>query len=106
MDFPNIYVHDGRLLRVVEDTECDTLTMQVELPKNESSDDLVPRLLVFEDAYGYQVFEGPFQGCPAILDMQVVGEQGRWRRVRLDTNAGYREVHCTGVRVLEHERIS
>jgi len=106
MDISTIYVHDGRLLRVVEDTERDTLTMEVELPKDEQSDDLVPRLLVFDDAYGYQVFEGPFEGCPAILDMQVVGEQGRWRRVRLDTNAGYREVYCTAVRTLEHERIS
>ena len=35
----------------------------------------IPRVLVFHDAYSYQVFEGPFQGCPAILDMQVVGEQ-------------------------------
>ena len=70
MEIPDIYVHDGRLLRVVEDTEQNTLTMEVELPRNESSNDLVPRLLVFEEAYGYQVFEGPFEGCPAILDMQ------------------------------------
>src|SRR5262249_5178539 len=99
-------VHDGRLLRVVEDTVQDTLTMEVELPKDEHGDDLAPRLLVFDDAYGYQVFEGPFQGCPVILDMRVVGEQGRWRRVSLDTNAGYREVFCTAVKVLEHESIS
>ena len=106
MDISSIYVHDGRLLRVVEDTEQDTLTMEVELPEDERSDDLIPRLLVFDDAYGYQVFEGPFHGCPVILEMQVVGEQGRWRRVRLDTNAGYREVFCTAVRVIEHESIS
>src|SRR4051812_38813530 len=106
MELSGIYVHDGRLLRVIEDTERDTLIMEVELPKDEWSDGLVPRLLVFDGAYGYQVFEGPFQGCPAILDMQIVGEQERWRRVRLDTSAGYREVYCTAVRVLEHERIS
>ena len=106
MEISDIYVHDGRLIRVIEDTERDTLTMEVELPKNESSDELVARLLVFDDAYRYQVFEGPFQGCPAILDMRAVGEQGRWQRVRLDTNAGHREVYCTTVRVLEHEPIS
>ena len=77
MDIADIYVHDARLLRVIEDTERDTLTMEVELPKDEWSDDLVPRVLVFDDSYNYQVFEGPFQGCPAILAMQVVGEQGR-----------------------------
>src|SRR5690242_5647438 len=106
MEISKIYVHDGRLLRVVEDTEDDTLTMEVELPKDERSDDLVPRLLVFDDVYGYQVFEGPFQGRPAILDLQVVGEQGRWRRVRLNTNAGYRELFCTGVRLIDHDQTS
>lgn len=106
MDISNIYVHDGRLLRVIENTERDTLTMEVELPASPDSDELVLRLLVFDDVYSYQVFEGPFDGCPAILDMQVVGEQGRWQRVRLDTNAGYRELFCTGVRVLEHDHVA
>jgi hypothetical protein len=50
-------------------------------------------------------FRGTFGGCPVILDMHVVGEHGRWRRVRLDTNAGYRELFCTEVTVLEHDRI-
>lgn len=106
MNISDIYVHDGRLLRVIEDTGRDTLTMEVELPKDEWSDELVPRLFVFDNAYGYQVFEGPIQGSPAILEMQVVEALGRWRRVRLDTNAGYREVHCTGIRVLEHKNAS
>ena len=106
MEITDIYVHDGRLLRIIEDTEQARLTMEVELPKDEWSDELVARRLVFDDAYGYQVFEIPFHGCPTILDIQIVGEQGRWRRVRLDTNAGYREVHCKGVRVLEREGVS
>jgi len=106
MEISEIYLHDARLLRVIEDTEDNTLTMEVELPKDKSSDDLVPRLLVFEDVHGYQVSEGPFQGSPAILDMQVIGEQGRWRRVRLNTNAGYRELFCTGVRLIENDPTS
>jgi hypothetical protein len=100
MDIDGIYVHDGRLLRVVEDTERDTLTMEVELPASEWAEELVPRSLVFEDVYGYQVSEGPFAGAPAILAMTIVGEEGRWRRVRLDTNAGYREFYCTAVKLL------
>ena len=81
----DIYVHDARLLRVIEDTERDTLTMEVELPVNPDSDELALRRLVFEDVHSYQVFEGPFQGCPAILEMRIVEEQGRWQRVRIDT---------------------
>jgi hypothetical protein len=103
MDISRIYVHDGRLLRVIEDTERDTLTMDVELPVNPDSDDLIPRLLVFDEVHGYRVFDGPFQGVPDILDMQVVGKQGRWWQVRIDTNAGYREFFCTGFTVIEND---
>ena len=99
MDLSDIYVHDGRLLRVIEDTQSDTLKMEVELPKDKVSDDLIPRLLLFENAHNYQVFEGPFQGSPTILDMKVIGQKDRWWLVRLDTNAGYRDVYCTAVKV-------
>jgi len=109
MEISDIYVHDGRLLRVIEDTERNTLTMEVDLPASTDSDELdpfeelVPRLLVFADVHGYKVFDGPFEGIPAILDMEIVGQEGRWRRVRIVTNAGNRELFCTGVRVLERE---
>jgi hypothetical protein len=103
MDVSNIYAHDGRLLRVIEDTERDTLTMEVKLPVSPDSEQLVPRLLVFEDVYGYQVFEGPFQGVPTILDIEIIGEQARWRRIRIDTNAGHRELFCAGIRIEDRE---
>src|SRR5438105_13157832 len=106
MEIADIYVHDARLLRVIEDSERDTLTMEVELPVNANSDELVARKLVFADVHSYQVFEGPFQGCPAILGMQIVGHQDRWQRVRVDTNAGYRELYCTAVSVMDHERLA
>jgi hypothetical protein len=60
----SIYVHDGRLLRVVEDTTLDTVTMHVELPASEWADNFVPRLLVFDDVHGYQVFWGRLQVVP------------------------------------------
>ncbi len=100
------YIHDARLLRVIEDTQRDTLTMEVDMPASPDSDELIPRFLVFDDAHGYQVFEGPFLGCSAILDLKLVGEQGRWRRVRVDTNAGHRELCCTDVHVEEHHQAS
>jgi len=65
------------------------------------SSKLVPRLLVFEDVYGYQIVEGRVEHCPIILDMSVVEESGRWSLVRLDTNHGHREMYCTAVRVCE-----
>ncbi|HEX8522440.1 MAG TPA: hypothetical protein VF669_09300 [Tepidisphaeraceae bacterium] len=102
----DIYVHDARLLRVIEDAATDTLTMEVDLPQDEWSDELVPRVLVFADAYAYQVYEGPFLGCPAILDMTVVGQSGEWSRVRLNTSAGYRELYCKSVRVADRASVA
>jgi len=106
MDIPDIYVHDGKLLRVIEEPKLSRLTMEVELPILERDEQLEPRLLVFEDVYGYQVVEGWLNGCPTILDFSVVGKEGRWSRVRLDTNVGYREILCAAVRVLEHDHVA
>jgi hypothetical protein len=99
VEISDIYVHDAKLHRVVEDIEASTLTMEVDLPILERNEEQEPRLLIFDDAYNYQVFEQPWSGPVTMLDIKVVGEEGRWKRVRIDTNAGYRELLCKQVRV-------
>jgi len=106
MDISSIYIHDGRLLRVIEDAEAARLTMECELPASEWSDDLLPKLLVFEDVYNYRVCEGAITGCPTLLDMQIVGERNGRSALRLDTTAGYRELDCRAVRVVDHDHSS
>jgi hypothetical protein len=101
MDVSAIYVHDSKILRVIEEPGLSRLTMEVDLPILERDEQLEPRLLVFEDVYGYQVVEGCINGCPTLLDLTVVGQEGRWSRVRLDTTDGYREILCASVRVLD-----
>ena len=101
MDVSSIYVQDGTLIRVVEEPGQARLTMEVELPILPQEERLEPRLLVFEDVYGYQVAEGCINGCPTLLDLSVVGQEGRWTRVRLDTTVGHREILCASVRVCE-----
>jgi hypothetical protein len=105
MEIRDIYVHDGALLRVIEEPEHARITMHVELPILERGERLEPRLLVFQDVYGYQVIEGYIDGCPTLLDFKVVGKERRWSRVRLDTNVGYREILCSSVRVLERDPV-
>lgn len=100
MDISGIYIHDGRLLRVVEDAATATFTMECELPVSEWSDDLVPRLLVFEDVYNYRVCEGAIDGPPTLLGMEVIGERKGRSTLRLDTTAGCRDLDCTAVRVV------
>ena len=103
MDISSIYIHDGRLLRVIEDAEAATLTMECELPATEWSDDLVPRLLVFEDVYNYRVCEGAIVGPPTLLGLEIIGERDGRTRLRLDTTAGYRELDCIEVRIVDHD---
>jgi len=103
MDISGIYIHDGRLLRVIEDTKSATLTMECELPANEWADDLLPRLLVFENVYNYRVCEGAVDGCPILLDITVIGERASRTCLRLDTTAGYRELDCTSVKISERD---
>ena len=95
MDLSHIYVHDGRLLRITEDTETDVLTLDVELPVSEWSEDLEAKRMVFEEVHDYQVHEALISGCPTILDISVLSKKGHWWQVRLDTNAGYREWYCS-----------
>jgi hypothetical protein len=106
MEISDIYVHDAQLHRVIEDIQNGTVTMEVDLPILERNEEQEPRLLVFEDAYNYQVCEQPWSGLVTILDMQVVVEKGRWKQVRIETNAGYRELYCTGVRVRNDDRVA
>lgn len=103
MDLSSIYIHDGRLLRVIANTETRTLTMECELPKTEWSDDLVPKLLVFEDVYHYRVCEGAVWGCPTLLDIHAIGERDGRTTLRLETTAGYRELDCRAVRIADHD---
>ena len=48
-------------------------------------------------AYGYKEFEGPIEGSPTILSASISGTNDQWSLVRLETNAGYREVYCRDV---------
>ena len=99
MDISNIHFHDSRILRVIEDTASDTLTMEVQYPTDWQQGIYELRHLVFEDAYAYAVTEGPLHGSPTILEASIVGSHLRWSRLRLDTNAGFREVFCVAVRL-------
>src|SRR5258708_30270807 len=98
MAIPDIYVHDGTLVRVIEDPERFRITMHVQLPILERDEQLEPRLLVFEDVYGYQVVEGYINGCPTLLDFRVVGTEGRWTRVRFETTVVFREILCASIK--------
>ena len=105
MDFSAIHFHDTKILRVIEDCAVDTLTMEVMYPVDWEHNVFEKRLLVFDHVHACQSFDGPFHGCPTILDASIISTEGRWSRVRLETNAGRRELSCTAVRLIGYERV-
>lgn len=100
MNISDIHFHDAQILRVVEDTVAGTLSMEVIYPIDWELNKFEPRTLVFADAYNYQVHEMPFWGSPMILDVEILGRTDRWTHLRLQTNAGYRDVSCVSVELL------
>lgn len=104
MNISKIHFHDTQILRVIEDTEADTLSMEVIYPVDWENNEFEPRKLVFTDAYNYQVHEMPFWGSPMILEIEVLGKNDRWTHLRLLTNAGYRDVSCVSVELLSEGR--
>ena len=97
MNISDIHFHDTQILRVTKDTATATLTMDVEYPTDWEHNRFERRVLTFSDAHNYQVFEIPLSGPPTILAAAVVSAADRWSRLRLETNAGYREVSCVSV---------
>ena len=79
--------------------------MEVELPILEMDDELEPKILVFEEVYGYQVNEGFMSNPPTLLDISVVGQEGQWSWVRLDSTFGYREILCRSVKVVGQQSL-
>lgn len=106
VDISSIYVHDGKLLTVAEDPACSTITFDVELPGIESElvsgtkSPLRPIGIVFEDVYGYRVQQVYMNGQPTLVDLSVVGNEGRRDWLRVDTGDGFREILCAGVKVV------
>ena len=101
MDLSNIHFHDTGLLRVVEDTEKDTLTFEVDYPTDWENNAFDRRWIVFDEVLDYRVCEGQFQGSPTILDVQIVRTTGKRAHLRIETNAGFRELSCVQVRLLD-----
>jgi hypothetical protein len=97
MDLATIHFHDTQILKIVEDTASDTLTMEVFYPVDWENNTFERRRIIFEDVLNYRVSEGAFQGSPTILDDKVISNDGHRTHIRLETNAGKRELSCSAV---------
>ena len=101
MDLGDIHFHDSRLIRVVELAERHDLLFVVEYPVDWENNVFKARVIAFRDVLNYRVDEGPFWGALTLLDAYDEGQEGDYRRVTLQTNAGTRSLCFKTVELLE-----
>jgi hypothetical protein len=92
LELSDIHFHDSQLLRVVEDAKLHELQLEVMYPVNWDNNLFEPRIIAFLDVLNYRVEEGPFCGAPTLLDAYDNGQEGNYRSVTLQTNAGTRSL--------------
>ncbi|MEK9951844.1 MAG: hypothetical protein VW687_06775 [Curvibacter sp.] len=101
MAIDDIHWHDSLVLSVRIVPEKDTVEMRLLYPEEWRKNSFAERTVIFEEAYGYKEFEGPIYGSPTILSAQIAGSEGDCKLMRLETNAGYRELFCKDVFLVE-----
>jgi len=116
MNVSDIHFHDTQILRVIEDTATDELTMHVDYPVDWENGVFEHRKLIFSNAYNYQVHEIPFSGIPTILNVDILEtndswthlhpDTNRWTRLRIQTNAGFRDVSCVSVMLVSDDNMA
>jgi len=99
VDLSSIHFHDTKILKVIEDTENDLLTMEVIYPVDWDNNEFEKRKLIFENVLNYQVNEIDFRGSPTILGPEILTQDERRTRIRLETTAGHRDLSCSAIRL-------
>ena len=99
MSFETIHWHDAIILGVIINPKSASLRLKIDYPVNWEKNEYQHMEVVFSDAFGYQEHEGPFVGCPTILSATMV-PSGQFFLIRMETNAGHREVGCSAVELL------
>ena len=101
MSIEDIHWHDSIILGVTLLPEAATLQLRLAYVEDWEHDRYADRTVLFADTYGYKEFEGPFVGCPTVLGADIVGHHTEWKLLRIDTNAGYRELLFKAVELPE-----
>ena len=104
MNFEQIYVHDGTLKNVIENTKERKMTLLVDLPRDEWNEDLIPKRIIFYDVLNYSVHEGPDHRERTLLDLQIVGVAESRQKIRMETTSGYREWEASAFEVQDDNK--
>jgi hypothetical protein len=90
----DVWVHDARVLAVLELPSLCEVQYWLEYPVDWEQNIFDLRILRFLGVLSHQVKEGPFDGCPTLLESSTTEAQEPPGAVTvtLSTNAGTREV--------------
>ncbi len=91
MKADDVFWHDCVIVRVVE-RPTESVAFHVDYPEDWENDRYVEKTIVFRDVFSYQIHEGPFDGPITILSATESAGHNGSRSIRLDTNAGFREL--------------
>lgn len=94
-----IHWHDSEIESVIETPAKDELVYNVQYPEDWSQNIFVAKAITFSGYHSHMVEEMPFEGNPTILAASVVGEEGGYTIIKLETNAGNRFVTAKSVQV-------
>jgi hypothetical protein len=96
MKTTDIFWHDSVTVKVVRSPES-VVAFHVEYPEDWQNEVYVEKTIVFSEVSKYENHEGPFSGSVTILAATEEVDGDQRRLVRLDTNAGYREIRCMDI---------
>jgi hypothetical protein len=111
----DFFIHDSRIISVVENTKDDTLDFFLDYPVDWENNKFEKKILRFNDYLNYEIKELPFSGNPSILEYKDHGEinysigEGRnkmeinRRKIELVTNAGRRIIEYNSLELLDYE---
>jgi hypothetical protein len=91
MRLEDLHLHDSTIIRVIELPALSVLAFELDYPEDWQNEIYVSKTLIFRDALGYAVEEGPFSGNPTLLDAHIEPQGARFFVV-LNTNAGTRKL--------------
>ncbi len=97
-----IHWHDSEIESVIEIPAKDELIYNIRYPENWHQNLFVPKAVTFSGYHSHSIEEMPFEGNPTILAVKVVGEDGEFTTIKLETNAGNRYVTAKSLSIGVH----
>jgi len=95
-----IHWHDSIIVRVVE-LPTVSVAFQIEYPEDWERDIYVNKTVLIGEIFSYQIHEGPFVGPITILGATEATGADDSRLIRIETNAGYRELRFKTLDLLD-----